>query len=267
MKAVCDKYGALLILDEVMCGMGRTGTLHAWEQEDVVPDIQTIGKGLGGGYVPVAGFLAGHRVIQALNGGTGYALHPVLIAELLISNCRRQFVHGQTYQAHPMVCAAAVEVQRIIMIQDLIANAKKMGFMLEARLKEALGNHPYVGDIRGRGLFWAVSFPSTPKQSSTLESTAPCLRATTKLEFVQDKSSKAPFDPSLAVAMTIHEQGLLQERGIMMYPGTGSADGKKGDHIIISPPYNVTHEEIEMMVIEAQRAVNAAFRQVLGQLK
>ena len=71
MKTICDKYGALLILDEVMCGMGRTGTMHAWEQEGVIPDIQTIGKGLGGGYVPVAGFLARHRVIKALDNGTG----------------------------------------------------------------------------------------------------------------------------------------------------------------------------------------------------
>ena len=71
MKAVCDKYGALLILDEVMCGMGRTGTTHAWQQEDVVPDIQTIGKGLAAGYAPIAGFIAGHRVINTLNSGTG----------------------------------------------------------------------------------------------------------------------------------------------------------------------------------------------------
>ena len=74
MKMVCDKHGALLILDEVMCGMGRTGTVHAWQQEDVVPDIQTIGKGLGGGYVPIAGFLAGHRVVGVLNSGTGLVL-------------------------------------------------------------------------------------------------------------------------------------------------------------------------------------------------
>ena len=71
MKAVCDKHGALLILDEVMSGMGRTGTLHAWEQEDMAPDIQTIGKCLGGGYMPVAGVLAGGRVIDALEKGSG----------------------------------------------------------------------------------------------------------------------------------------------------------------------------------------------------
>ena len=79
MKAVCDRYGALLILDEVMCGMGRTGTTHAWEQEGVVPDIQTMGKGLGGGYVPIAGVLVGHRVLNALDDGTGWVNHFALL--------------------------------------------------------------------------------------------------------------------------------------------------------------------------------------------
>ncbi|MCJ1388920.1 hypothetical protein MMC18_001771 [Xylographa bjoerkii] len=215
-KAICDKHGALLILDEVMCGMGRTGTMHAWEQEGVIPDIQTIGKGLGGGYVPVAGFLAGHRVIKTLDGGTG------------------QFIHGQTYQGHPMVCAAAAEIQRIIEQEHLIASAKSIGMQLESKLKEAFASHPNVGDIRGRGLFWA-------------------------LEFVQDKTTKEPFDPALTVAMAVHEQGLLQSPGIMMYPGTGSADGIKGDHIIISPPYNITASELEMIMAAAQKAVQSVF--------
>ena len=83
MKSVCDRHGALLILDEVMCGMGRTGTAHAWQQEGVVPDIQTIGKGLGGGYVPVAGFLAGHRVIDVLDGGTGYVSTLLMVSVLI----------------------------------------------------------------------------------------------------------------------------------------------------------------------------------------
>ncbi|KAL8788687.1 MAG: hypothetical protein Q9195_007188 [Heterodermia aff. obscurata] len=144
MKSVCDRHGALLILDEVMCGMGRTGSAHAWQQEGVVPDIQTIGKGLGGGYVPVAGFLAGHRVINALHGGTG------------------QFIHGHTYQAHPMVCAAALEVQRIIQQENLVANVAAMGAVLETKLRNVFSNHPNIGDIRGRGLFWGVSHDSLP---------------------------------------------------------------------------------------------------------
>jgi adenosylmethionine-8-amino-7-oxononanoate aminotransferase len=139
MKAVCDKYGALLILDEIMSGMGRCGTLHAWQQEGVVPDIQTIGKGLGGGYVAVAGLLIKKRVVDALEKGSG------------------AFAHGQTYQGHPVACAAALEVQKIIREDGLVENAQQMGTLLGKLLKEKLGSHPNVGDIRGRGLFWGVS--------------------------------------------------------------------------------------------------------------
>ena len=139
MKAVCDKYGALLILDEVMSGMGRSGTLHAWEQEGIVPDIQTIAKGLGGGYAPVSGVLIGENVVQTLDKGSSV------------------FRHGQTYQGHPMSCAAALAVQTYIKDHDLLKNVRDMGAYLEKQLKAKLGNHPYVGDIRGRGLFWGVS--------------------------------------------------------------------------------------------------------------
>jgi len=139
MKAVCEKHGALLIMDEIMSGMGRSGTLHAWQQEGVVPDIQTIGKGLGGGYAPVAGFLINHRVVDALSGGTG------------------AFSHGQTYQGHPVACAAALEVQRIVREERLVANVKRMGALLEKGLKGRLADHPNVGNIRGKGLFWGVS--------------------------------------------------------------------------------------------------------------
>lgn len=138
MKAVCERYGALFILDEVMSGMGRCGTLHAWEQEGVVPDIQTIGKGLGGGYAPVSGVLIGNHIVQTMDKGTGV------------------FRHGQTYQGHPVACAAALAVQRVIQEENLLENVRKMGAYLERGLKERLGGHPYVGDIRGKGLFWGV---------------------------------------------------------------------------------------------------------------
>jgi adenosylmethionine-8-amino-7-oxononanoate aminotransferase len=135
---VCDKYGALLIFDEIMSGMGRCGTLHAWQHEGVVPDIQTIGKGLGGGYVAVAGFLANHKLMNALKAGSG------------------AFAHGQTYQGHPIACAGAVEVQRIVRDDRLVENVAKMGPLLEHHLREKLADHPNVGNIRGRGLFWGV---------------------------------------------------------------------------------------------------------------
>jgi adenosylmethionine-8-amino-7-oxononanoate aminotransferase len=140
MKAVCDKHGALLIFDEIMSGMGRSGTLHAWQQEDVVPDIQATGKGLGGGYVAVAGLLIKKRVVDVLEKGSG------------------AFSHGQTYQGHPVACAAALEVQRIIREENLVENVQKMGVLMGELLKKKLGGHRYVGDIRGKGLFWGVSF-------------------------------------------------------------------------------------------------------------
>lgn len=138
MKAVCERYGALFILDEVMSGMGRCGTLHAWEQEDVVPDLQTIGKGLGGGYAPVSGVLIGDHIVQAMDKGTG------------------AFRHGQTYQGHPIACAAALAVQRIIQEENLLENVRVMGEYLEKKLRDRMGGHMHVGDIRGKGLFWGV---------------------------------------------------------------------------------------------------------------
>ncbi|KAK3353479.1 pyridoxal phosphate-dependent transferase [Lasiosphaeria hispida] len=216
MQAVCQKYGALLILDEVMCGMGRTGTLHAWEQEGIVPDIQTIGKALGGGYQPVAGVLANHRVIDALEQGTS------------------SFVHGHTYQGHPAGCAAALEVQRIIQEEGLLANVQEMGNILEKRLRDKLSDHPNVGDIRGRGLFWGI-------------------------EFVADKQSSTPFPAEAHVAMELSELGLDEKYSINVYPGGGSADGIRGDHIIISPAYNVSREEIEMVVSTVTRLVGDYF--------
>ena len=139
MKAVCDRYGALFILDEIMSGMGRCGTLHAWEQEKVVPDIQTIGKGLGGGFAPVSGVLINDSIVQAIDKGSGI------------------FRHGQTYQGHPISCAAALAVQKTIKEDNLLENVQRMGAYLEEQLRQRLEDHPYVGDIRGKGLFWGVS--------------------------------------------------------------------------------------------------------------
>ncbi|EAQ87937.1 hypothetical protein CHGG_04556 [Chaetomium globosum CBS 148.51] len=216
MQAVCRKYGALLILDEVMCGMGRTGTLHAWEQEGVVPDLQTIGKALGGGYQPVAGVLANRGVVDVLEKGSSV------------------FVHGHTYQGHPAGCAAALEVQRIIREENLLENVRAMGELLSRRLQERLGAHPNVGNIRGRGLFWGI-------------------------EFVADKKTMEAFPAGDRVALTICERGLAKEYGISVYPGNGSADGINGDHIIISPAYNVRSEEIEWTVDGIGRLVDDFF--------
>ncbi|KAK8178123.1 pyridoxal phosphate-dependent transferase [Phyllosticta citrichinensis] len=219
MRTVCDKHGALLILDEVMSGMGRTGTLHAWEQENILPDLQTIGKGLGGGYAPIAGLLVGHRIVDALDKGSG------------------AFSHGHTYQAHPVACAAAAEVQRIVQEDDLMANVRAMGALLERLLREGLEGHPNVGDIRGRGLFWGI-------------------------EFVRDKATKQPFEPSKALAMQIHGKALKPPYSIAVYPGSGTADGTRGDHVLLAPPYTVTAAEVEEI---ARRTVDVVC-EVLGEL-
>lgn len=140
MRDVCHKYGALFILDEVMCGSGRTGTLHAWQAEGIVPDIQTMGKGLGGGYQPIAAMLLSQKVVKTIMEGSG------------------QFIHGLTYQAMPIQAAAALEVQRIIREENLLEMVTRRGTVLGARLKIYLGGHPNVGDIRGGGLFWGIEF-------------------------------------------------------------------------------------------------------------
>jgi adenosylmethionine-8-amino-7-oxononanoate aminotransferase len=212
-REICDRHGALLILDEVMCGMGRTGTMHAWEQEGITPDIQVIAKGLGGGYQPIGGLLIADRIVQALANGPG------------------GFLHGQTYQAHPVACAAALEVQRIIREDNLLDNVQAMGARLEAGLTERFGNHRHIGDVRGRGLFWA-------------------------LEFVADRGTKAVFDPALKLNERVKQEAFA--RGLAGYPMGGTIDGVHGDHYIIAPPYIVTAAEIDTIVHRLGEAVDAA---------
>lgn len=143
-------------------------------------------------------------------------------------------MHGHTYQAHPLCCAAALEVQRIIREQNLVDNVRRMGEVLSRMLAETLGNHPNVGNIRGRGLFWAI-------------------------EFVVDKSTGRPFPPEDAVAMSVCVQGLTPEYAMAFYPATGTVNGKMGDFIIVSPPYTVTEEDIHLIVQTLTRLVSDFF--------
>jgi adenosylmethionine-8-amino-7-oxononanoate aminotransferase len=137
-REVCDRHGVLLILDEVMCGMGRTGTLHACEQEGVTPDLLVIAKGLGGGYQAIGAVLAQGKVVNAMSRGSGF------------------FQHGHTYLGHAVACAAALAVQRVIERDGLLARVRESGVRLQALLAGAFGAHPHIGDIRGRGLFWGL---------------------------------------------------------------------------------------------------------------
>ncbi len=216
-REICDRHGALLILDEVMCGMGRTGTLHAWEQEGVAPDIQAIAKGLGGGYQPIGAMLASARIIDAIRDGSG------------------AFQHGHTYLAHPLACAAALEVQRIIAEEHLLDRVKQLGGHLERRLTERFGNHRHVGDIRGRGLFWAI-------------------------ELVADRSSRESFDPGLKLNQKIKAAAF--EIGLGCYPGAGAADGRRGDHVMLAPPYIATSDDIDVIVDRLGSAVDSALKNI-----
>jgi adenosylmethionine-8-amino-7-oxononanoate aminotransferase len=212
-RKVCDRHGVLLILDEVMCGMGRTGSLHAFEQEGIVPDLLVIAKGLGGGYQPIGAVMASDPVYQAIVGGTGY------------------FQHGHTYMAHPMACAAALAVQQVIRRDGLVMAAREQGRYLAARLRGRFGNHPHVGDIRGRGLFQAV-------------------------ELVADRGSTAPFDPEARLHAQVKQAALAS--GLIVYPMGGTIDGRLGDHVLLAPPFNVTQSEIDEIVERLGNAVDAA---------
>lgn len=202
-REICDRYGVLLILDEVMCGSGRTGTFLSCEQDGVVPDIATLGKGLAAGYQPIGAMLCTSAVYDAVAQGSG------------------ALKHGQTYNGHPVGCAAGLAVQEVVRDEDLLTRVKQGGERLFEFLRERLGAHPNVGDIRGRGLLQAI-------------------------ELVADRGTKAPFDP----ALKIHERAKADAfaRGLLIYPGGGTADGRAGDHILLAPPYNVTDDELETIV-------------------
>lgn len=137
-REVCDRYGVLLILDEVMCGMGRTGTLHACEQEGVVPHLLAVAKGLGGGYQPIGAVLAQKKIVDAMRDGSGF------------------FQHGHTYLGHAIACAAALAVQQVFERDQLLPQVRARGDFLQQLMHATWDAHPHIGDIRGRGLFWGI---------------------------------------------------------------------------------------------------------------
>ena len=212
-RELCHRHGILLILDEVMCGMGRTGTLHACEQEAVVPDLLTIAKGLGGGYQPIGAVLAQRHIVDAFEQGSGL------------------FQHGHTYIGHPVACAAALAVQQVIRRDGLLARVRDLGEALQARLVQAFGDHPQVGDIRGRGLFRAI-------------------------ELVRDRASREPFDPALKLHARIKREAMAQ--GLMVYPMGGTIDGRRGDHVLLAPPFIANESDLDAIVERLQRALTAA---------
>jgi len=218
-RALCDKYGILLVLDEIMCGTGRTGTFFAFEQEGVVPDIVTAAKGLGGGYAAIAGIYVHGKVIDALRQGSN------------------AFNHGHTYQAHPISCAASLAVQKIVRREGLVSRCRAMGKVLESLLRAELGHLRTVGDIRGRGLFWAV-------------------------EFVKDRETRETFDPKVGFGNRVQQEAF--RRGVAVYPGAGTVDGVRGDHVLLAPPLVVTEEELRTVCRVLREAIEAQEAAVAG---
>lgn len=211
-REVCDRHDVLLLLDEVMAGMGRTGPMYAYLEDGVVPDIVTVGKGLAAGYQPIAALLISAAIHDAIAHGSG-----------VLGN-------GQTHVNHPFACAIALEVQRTIEEEGLLDAVRARGRQLQARLRETLAGHCIVGDVRGRGLFVGV-------------------------EFVDDRATKSPFSGGAAFAAQLKREAL--ERGLLIYPGSGTADGVLGNHVLFAPPFIATERDIDEMVERFADVVHA----------
>ncbi|MEM8648913.1 MAG: aspartate aminotransferase family protein [Pseudomonadota bacterium] len=211
-REICDEYGILLILDEVMCGMGRTGSLFACEQDGVAPDISAIAKGLGAGYQPIGAMLCTDEVYETIANGSGF------------------FQHGHTYIGHPAACAAGYAVVSTILNDNLIDNVQKMGGQLTQALHDKFGQHPHIGDIRGRGLFIG-------------------------LEIVEDRSTKSTFDPSKQINKQIKRKAF--ESGLMCYPMGGTVDGRNGDHVLLAPPFIMDESHLDEIVTKLGDAIEA----------
>ena len=212
-REICDQYGVLLILDEVMCGMGRTGALFACTQEDVTPDTLCIAKGLGGGYQPIGAMLCSSQIYQTISDGTGF------------------FQHGHTYIGHPTAAAAGVAVVSAMLERDLLSNVRVQGDRLRAALNAAFGQHPNIGEIRGRGLFMGV-------------------------ELVADRETKEPFDPARGIAARI--KTFAFENGLICYPMAGTIDGKRGDHVLLAPPFIISDDQIDELVTKLGKSIDQA---------
>lgn len=209
-REICDTYGVLLILDEVMCGMGRTGSLFAYEQEQICPDICAVAKGLGAGYQPIGAMLCTSEIYDVIRDGSGF------------------FQHGHTYNGHPTAAAASLAVVNRLIDDDVASDVAPLGAKLDQELRDAFGQHPRIGDIRGRGLFLG-------------------------LEIVKDRETKEPFDPELGLALRLKAAAF--EAGLICYPMGGTIDGKRGAHILLAPPFIMDNSHIDLIVGTLERAI------------
>ncbi len=213
-REICDKHGILLILDEVMCGMGRTGRLFASEHDDISPDIITIAKGLGAGYQPIGAMLCTAEIYKVIEDGSGF------------------FQHGHTYMGHPTAAAGSLAVVNKLVDHKLIERSDEMGQKLQSALQDSFGQHPNIGDIRGRGLFRG-------------------------LEFVEDRESKQPFAPEKAINKKIKKAAF--EAGLICYPMGGTIDGVRGDHVLLAPPFILDDGHIDEITDKLSTAFNQVF--------
>ena len=212
-REICDRHGILMILDEVMCGMGRTGHLFACSEDGVAPDMIAIAKGLGAGYQPIGALLCTGAIYDAIAKGSGF------------------FQHGHTYMGHAMAAAAANAVLSRILDDGLLPQVRAQGAKLDAALRDRLGQHAHVGDIRGRGLFRGV-------------------------ELVADRESKAPFDPGRKLHAKIKANAFAE--GLICYPMGGTIDGVTGDHVLLAPPFIISDSEIGELTDKLATAIDRA---------
>ncbi|KAJ7267394.1 PLP-dependent transferase [Mycena rebaudengoi] len=225
MHSVCQKYGALFILDEVMSGMGRMGTLHAWQSfgDGIAPDLQAVAKGLGGGYAAIGAVLVSKRVADGIRDASGI------------------WKHGHTYQATPLSCAASLAVQKVIVAENLLENCRVQGAYFEKLLKARLQgpnapSAPFTFDIRGGGLFWGIEF-----------------------DFDCAEAAAVDFHGQ-QFAMLVQAHALAAGLVIMAMTGGANLQGTKGDVILMAPAYNVTAEEVEKIVEMFGNSVDAVLK-------
>ena len=215
-QAVCRKHGVLLILDEILAGAGRCGTYLACEADGIVPDIVVLAKGLGAGYQPLSAILVSDAIVSAIAAGRGF------------------FFHGHTYNCHATASAAGLAVLQTLSEDNLLENVRARGKSLTSALAETFGQHPHVGDIRGRGLLIG-------------------------LELVADRDTKATFDPESMVWNAIQAAGM--RHGLLCYPGFGTADGIHGDHVLLAPPFIIDDGQVGEIVEKLARAIDDGIRE------
>lgn len=214
-REICDRYGVLLISDEVLVGLGRTGKMWALDHWNTAPDILVTSKGTAGGYFPLGFFAARGEDVEQIRVALG------------------DFNHGGTFSHHAVGAAAGLATLRILQREGLVENSAVMGQLMGERLHAALDDHPHVGDIRGRGLFWGI-------------------------ELVQDRTTKEPFPRKRGIAHQIQTRAF--DLGLIVYHSVGCADGVNGDVIMLGPPLIVDEAQVDEMVTLLAEAI----RQTLG---